>query len=154
MTTKEELRALDAQVAELRGYRRIEGPRTDYDGPVAYGDVLIPPELTNDAAYRAMPPRGSIPLTYFVREYSKDELEALALVHWMHKQIPLERAHWYNYVVIVCTGGTTGWAVSFDFNLDTEWYEHPADYPFAARGDTLPVAICRSIVRTLTARPK
>ncbi|MDP9676242.1 hypothetical protein J2W97_002237 [Paenibacillus jamilae] len=64
---------LDAMVAEfVFGWTRITGPTQDYHGPVEHGDVLIPPNTSADEALRMMPPKGSIPFTYFVnRHWSK-----------------------------------------------------------------------------------
>ncbi|QYK68296.1 hypothetical protein [Paenibacillus sp. S02] len=64
---------LDAMVAEfVFGWTRITGPTQDYHGPVEHGDVLIPPNTSTDEALRMMPPKGSIPFTYFVnRHWSK-----------------------------------------------------------------------------------
>lgn len=68
-------RERDAWIAEVVfGWRRIKGPKTDYDGLCEYGDVLIPPEITSEEeAFRLMPPKASIPFTYFVnRKWSTD----------------------------------------------------------------------------------
>ncbi|SYX85918.1 BC1872 family protein [Paenibacillus alvei] len=76
-------RELDAIVCELiYGWRRIKGPKTDYEGPCEYGDVLIPPTiLSEDEAYRMMKPKGAIPFGYFVnRRYSEDISAAWELV--------------------------------------------------------------------------
>lgn len=73
---------LDAIVCELiYGWRRIKGPKTDYEGSCEYGDVLIPPTILNeDEAYRMMKPRGEIPFDYFVnRRYSSIMTAAMEL---------------------------------------------------------------------------
>ncbi|MNW53185.1 hypothetical protein D3C74_307370 [compost metagenome] len=64
---------LDAMIAEfVFGWTRITGPTHDYHGPVEHGDVLIPPNASTDEALRMMPPKGTIPFTYFVnRHWSK-----------------------------------------------------------------------------------
>lgn len=42
----------------------------------------------------------------------------------------------YTYPVLLRTGHFGEcWAASFDFNLDSEWYEHIENYPMAARGE-------------------
>ena len=77
--------------------------------------------------------------------YSTDRATTLHIADHLHELLyaETETAH-YNYLTLVCTGHTTGWAASFDFDLDTEWYEHPSRYPFAARGETLELAVCRA----------
>ena len=73
---------LDAIVCELiYGWKRIKGPKTDYDGQCEYGDVLIDPSLSEDDAFKMMNPRGTIPLHYFViNRYSTDISAAWELV--------------------------------------------------------------------------
>jgi hypothetical protein len=51
----------------------------------------------------------------------------------VHGLIPFAEEGPCNFLTLVCLGHRTGWAASFDFNLDVEWYEHVEDYPFAAR---------------------
>lgn len=76
-------RELDALIAELLfGWRRITGPKTDYDGPCEYGDVLIPPTVTEEEAFRMMPPKGAIPFYYFVnRNWSTAISAAMEVAH-------------------------------------------------------------------------
>jgi len=38
----------------------------------------------------------------------------------VHNLTPMGRASRYNFLTLVCTGHTTGWAASFDFNLGPE----------------------------------
>lgn len=81
-------RELDALIAErLFGWRRIKGPKFDYDGPCESGDVLIPPTIVNDdEAFQMMPPRGSIPFYYFVnRKWSTDISAAWEVVEKMKR---------------------------------------------------------------------
>lgn len=78
--TREEILAmkpgleLDALVAEhIFGWRRIKGPEFDYDGPCESNDVLVPSNVTDEEAFKWMPAREIIPLTYFVnRRWSKE----------------------------------------------------------------------------------
>jgi hypothetical protein len=64
-------------------------------------------------------------------------------VERMHALIPMGEQGPCNFLTLVCTGHTTGWAASFDFNLDDEWYEaaNIGRYPFAARAETAGKAI-------------
>ena len=65
----------------------------------------------------------------------------------VHSLIPMERVGQWNFLTLVCTGHTTGWAASFDFNLSSEWYEESeiGTYPFAARGTTAGMAVRRAV---------
>jgi hypothetical protein len=74
-------------------------------------------------------------------------------VERMHNLIPMEKQGRWNFLTLVCTGHTTGWAASFDFNLSEEWYEYDqiGGYPFAARGETAAIAIRRAVDRAFKA---
>lgn len=73
---------LDVRVAEeVLGWRRIAGPSYDYDGPCEHGDVLLPPTVAEDAVHNLFPPRGRIPLGFFVTSrYSTDISAAWTVV--------------------------------------------------------------------------
>lgn len=98
---------LNVMVAEhIFGWRRITGPTHDYDGPVEHGEVLVPPNMSEAHAYAMMPPRGKIPLSYFInRNWSQDisaaymigdrfnELDDSQLKHrFMRELIDLDRS--------------------------------------------------------------
>ena len=80
--------------------------------------------------------------------------ETLLLVERIHDLIPMDGQGPCNFLTLVCTGHTTGWAASFDFNLDVDWYEHIGKYPFAARGDTVSEAVRKAaaLVRVIAFR--
>lgn len=84
---------LDALIAEhVFRWRRIKGPSFDYDGPCESNDALIPPTMKNNEAFGCMPPRGAIPLTYFVnRGWSTDRSRAWEVLD-NFKQYNLMRA--------------------------------------------------------------
>lgn len=71
-------------------------------------------------------------------------MEEWHYVERVHRLIPMDKQGPCNFLTLVCTGHTTGWAASFDFNLDAEWYEHTEQYPFAARAETAGEAIQRA----------
>lgn len=75
--------------------------------------------------------------------------EAFEQVWRVHSHIPMDKLGRWNFLTLVCLGHTAGWAASFDYNLDPEWYEADriASYPFAARGDTPAQAIERAVDR-------
>jgi hypothetical protein len=121
-------RELDSLVAEkVFGWRRIKGPKFDYDGPVESNDVLIPPTIIDeDEAFRMMPPKGAIPFFYFVhRGYSTDIAAAWEVVEKSLKDI--KRVTLYKM-----PGGTWCCKVS-----DISCYDESA-----------PVAICKAALLT------
>lgn len=79
---------LNVMVAEhIFKWHRISGPTHDYDGPVEHGEVLVPPDMTEDEAYSSMPPRGSVPLSYFVnRNWSTDIYRAWMVIKRVEKK--------------------------------------------------------------------
>lgn len=85
--------------------------------------------------------------------------EVFEQVWRVHSHIPMDKLGQWNFLTLVCTGHTTGWAASFDFNLSEEWYEADqiGSYPFAARGETAAQAIERAVslvFRSLTKEPR
>lgn len=80
--------------------------------------------------------------------------EQWLFVDRVHGLIPMGEQGPCNFLTLVCTGHTTGWAASFDFNLAPDWYEHIEDYPFAARAKTAGEAIYKAamLVRTIVFR--
>ena len=74
----------------------------------------------------------------------------------VHGIIPMEQLGLCNFLTLVCTGHTTGWAASFDFNLEPEWYEASEidAYPFAARGETAAIAVHRAVDKVFAALKK
>ena len=77
------------------------------------------------------------------------------IIEQVHSLIPLDRQGPCNFLTLVCTGHTTGWAASFDFNLAPEWYEEGeiGRYPFAARGETMRDAVERAALRVWRSLP-
>lgn len=83
--------------------------------------------------------------------YSEDLAAAWRVVEQMHAGIDPAEMGRYQYLTLVCTGAYgEKWAASFDFNLSHDWYE--ADVivtcPFAARGPTPALAICRAALES------
>lgn len=71
----------DCLIAEyVEGYRKVLGPSTDYDGPCEQYEVLLPPYLMEDDAYRYYPPRGAIAPYFWVSKYSKDSVACEGLL--------------------------------------------------------------------------
>lgn len=81
-------RELDALVAEhVLGYR-LEGQPKDYGGDFGGEPVLIPPHETWESLERALPRRGRIAPTFFVRKYSTDLATAADLLGYLEKREP------------------------------------------------------------------
>jgi hypothetical protein len=124
---------LDALIAEhIFGWRRIKGPKFDYDGPCESNDVLVPPTITSaEEAFRYMPPKGVIPFTYFVnRGWSKDISAAWEVVtHLMndHKDVLVQ-------------------GVSFEKNrlFDCAIYEYEDELVVTSMQSSAPEAICKA----------
>lgn len=79
--------------------------------------------------------------------YSSDILAAWEVVERINEMIfndNLTLYDDYNYLTLVHTGRTTGYAASFDCLLSDEWFEDISKYKYAARGDSAPLAICRA----------
>lgn len=76
-------------------------------------------------------------------------------INRVHHLIPMDGQGPCNFLTLVCTGHTTGWAASFDFNLDPEWYEKDqiGQYPFAARGQTMQDAVETAALRVWRSLP-
>lgn len=71
-------RELDALIAEyVFGWRKIPGPKTDYDGPCELFNVLVPPTIDNP--FPLYPPRGAIKLWYFCHNWSTELSAAMEL---------------------------------------------------------------------------
>ncbi|WP_405131878.1 hypothetical protein MHB43_10235 [Paenibacillus sp. FSL H8-0317] len=81
-------RDLDVLVAEhIFGWRRIQGPPHDYDGAVEHGEVLIPPTVPTNEALQMLPPKGSVPLSYFVnRHWSTDIYRAWMVIKQVERE--------------------------------------------------------------------
>lgn len=86
MLTKEQVLALkpgremDALIAEhVLKWRKVPGPKTDYDGPCESFDVLVPPTLEDP--FPLYPPKGSILPDWFCYEWSTELDDAFGLVH-------------------------------------------------------------------------
>ncbi|PIH58259.1 hypothetical protein [Paenibacillus sp. LK1] len=79
---------LNVMVAEhIFGWRRISGPTHDYDGTVEQGEVLVPLGMSDAHAYAMMPPRGSIPISYFInRNWSEDIYRAWMVIKQVEKE--------------------------------------------------------------------
>jgi hypothetical protein len=77
------------------------------------------------------------------------------IIDRVHHLIPMDRQGPCNFLTLVCTGHTTGWAASFDFNLGPEWYEESeiGRYPFAARGPTMRDAVEAAALRVWRSLP-
>jgi hypothetical protein len=122
-------RELDALVAEkVMGWQRITGPKTDYDGPCEYGDVLIPPTISEDEAFRMMPPKGAIPFYYFVnRNWSTNISDA-----WQVQEKS-----------IACTmfRDTDGYEVDLVYKRSQGWIRGVAE--------TAPLAICLAALKAV-----
>lgn len=85
-----------------------------------------------------------------VPHYSTDIAVAWEVVERMHKGIDPSKEAPYQYLTLVCVGTYHDrWAASFDFDLTHEWYDHHVIvlYPYAARGDTAPLAICLAALK-------
>lgn len=124
-------RGLDALVAEkVFGWRRIEGPHYDYDGPCEHGDVLIPPHITEAEAYSMMSPRGRIPLGYFVHKKYSSHISAA----WEVIDKLLDEGIYPN---IQCLGNIVSIYITG---------EKPNRIKLlaSAYGDTMPEAICKA----------
>lgn len=77
------------------------------------------------------------------------------IIDRVHGLIPMDEQGPCNFITLVCTGHTTGWAASFDFNLGAEWYEEGeiGRYPFAARGRTMRDAVEAAAMRVWRSLP-
>ena len=74
-------RELDELVAEkVFKWRKVHGPKTDYDGPCESFDVLIPPTI--DDPFPLYPPKGAIKPWWFCRNWSTDISTAFEV--WEH----------------------------------------------------------------------
>lgn len=127
--TKEEIlnmkpgREFDMLVAEkVLGWRRIEGPHYDYNGPCEYGDVLIPPDISEDEAFAMMPPKGKVPLGYFVTERYSTNISAAWEILEKFPRFEIEK------------NGDGIWCVL----MDEKWKR------FVGYGETAPEAICKA----------
>lgn len=127
--TKEEIlnmkpgRELDILIAEkVFGWKRIEGPHYDYNGPCEYGDVLIPPEMSEDEAFAMMPPKGKVPLWYFVTEKYSTDISAAWEIIEKFPRFEIEK----NSEGIWCV------------LMDEKWNR------FVGYGETAPEAICKA----------
>ncbi|MDT0123904.1 hypothetical protein Q9R46_14680 [Paenibacillus sp. RRE4] len=91
---------LNVMVAEhIFGWRRIAGPTHDYDGAVEHGEVLIPPNMSEAHAYAMMPPRGSVPIGYFVnRNWSTDMNDAWEVFASSGHRSAIETNHSGGYI--------------------------------------------------------
>jgi hypothetical protein len=85
MLTKEQVLALkpgremDALIAEhVFKWRKIPGPRTDYDGPCESFEVLVPPDIDNP--FPLYPPRGAIKPWWFCHKWSIELEDAFEIV--------------------------------------------------------------------------
>lgn len=101
---------LNVMVAEhVFGWRRILGSDNDYDGPVEYGEVLIPPNMSEAHAYAMMPPKGSISLSYFInRNWSQDisaAFEVQEKIKGLHGINPALRGKYVNRLLLICGSG-------------------------------------------------
>lgn len=79
--TKDEIMAMEPGpeiemlIAEhVLKWRKVAGPKTDYDGPCEQYDVLVPPSVDNP--FSVYPPRGSIKPWYFCMQWSRNFREA------------------------------------------------------------------------------
>lgn len=64
-------RELDKLVAEkVFNWRKVPGPKTDYDGPCESFDVLVPPTIADP--FPLYPPKGVIKPWYFCEYWSTD----------------------------------------------------------------------------------
>lgn len=80
-------RELDALVAEhVFKWRKVPGPKTDYDGPCESFDVLVPPTIGDP--FLLYPPRGTIRPWWFCKEWSTDIFAALEILE------KLKQTHW------------------------------------------------------------
>lgn len=106
---------LNVMVAEhLFKWHRISGSTHDYDGPVEHGEVLIPPTMSEANAYAMMPPRGRIPLSYFIQlNWSKDISAAWFYVEGKIRELGLQTRYYQKIKEVV---GRTGELVyPFDY---------------------------------------
>jgi hypothetical protein len=130
-------RELDILIAEkVFGWKRIEGPHYDYNGPCEYGDVLIPPEMSEDEAFAMMPPKGKVPLGYFVtQKYSTDISAAWEII----EKFPIfeieKHSIFSSTYFLPPTWPKDGiWCVL----MDEKWNR------FVGYGETAPEAICKA----------
>lgn len=78
-------REMDALIAEkVFGWRKVKGPKTDYNGPCESFDVLIPPSI--DDPFPFYPPKGAVPPYYFCRKWSTDIALAFEVVEALKQQ--------------------------------------------------------------------
>lgn len=62
---------MDAAIAEhVFGWRKVHGPKSDFDGPCESFDVLVPSDIDNP--FPLYPPRGTIKPWYFCKKWSTD----------------------------------------------------------------------------------
>jgi len=73
-------RELDVRVARALGWREVQGPTKDYDGPVESFRVLVPPTLTDDQAYKMMPAFGTVQPWFFCKPWQSDVAAAWTLM--------------------------------------------------------------------------
>lgn len=83
--TKEQVMALkpgremDALIAEhIFHWRKVPGPKTDYDGPCESFDVLVPPDIKDP--FPLYPPKGAIKPYWFCHPWSTNFDATLDLV--------------------------------------------------------------------------
>ena len=84
--------------------------------------------------------------------YSTDIAAAWLVVEHMHARLDPAAQGAHQLLTLMCVGHYRDcWAASFDFELTDDWHE--ADrigaYPFAARAETAPLAICLAALRTV-----
>lgn len=118
----------DVLIAEyIFGWRKMPGPKTDYDGPCESYDVLIPPTI--DDPFPLYPPRGAIKPWCFCHLWSTD-LPAAWEVAEKFERITIERT---------VHGSEHGWCCEV-FTYDNG-YKLTMNYAYAEKA---PEAICKA----------
>ncbi|WP_145413775.1 BC1872 family protein [Paenibacillus xylanexedens] len=123
---------LNVMVAEhVFGWKRIEGPEHDYDGPVEHREVLIPPNMSKAHAYAMMPPRGRVELSYFVnRHWSKDIAAAWGVLNIM-------KQYTFDLFWSEARQESEQWVCIFTPNIDASKY-------YKVYAGSAPEAICKA----------
>jgi len=120
-------RELDKLVAEkVFNWRKVPGPKTDYDGPCESFDVLVPPTIADP--FPLYPPKGVIKPWYFCEYWSTDNTAAWGIVERF-------KSKGYLFSLKNLVGGI------YEFIL-TDW-EGKCDI-YLAQGDIPTEAICKS----------
>lgn len=141
-------REMDVLIAEhVLKWRKMHGPKADYDGPCESYDVLIPPGVSDPFPF--YPSRGSIKPWFFCRKWSTDIANAWEVVERMPIPFKLEKCWEKAYQI-----GPEGWSACWCTDADCEGCNENSRCTNGddAWAETAPLAICRAALKAMGVR--